>query len=423
MTVPRIDGMGGRRDASVRWLRAVLPVGAALLLAGGGYEAYRALAATKSRDVSASPSAVHAVPDGEFELTAQQLRGLTIEPVRTRRFQPTRTADGKIAINENKSTPVFSQFSSARVVRTDAETGDVVEPGAPLLEIETPDMVQGGNDLTAAAAALSKAQSQLRLAQSVEARQHELYAAKAAALKDWQQAQADLAGARNDLRAAEITLAAVRNRLAILGKTRHEIAALEASRTIDPTTMIRAPIGGVVVQRKVGPGQYLTASMTDPVYVLGDLSTVWLLASVKETDVPFVKVGQAVAVQVLAYPERSFAARIVSVGSTIDPTTRRLQVRAEVENPDQMLKPEMFASFAIAVGADVTAPAVPVGAIVFEGERAHVWVAAANDRFAARTVELGVRDDRMVQVVTGLRDGDKVVTRGSLFIDRSARAD
>jgi cobalt-zinc-cadmium efflux system membrane fusion protein len=284
-------------------------------------------------------------------------------------------------------------------------------------------MVQGGNDLTTATAGVSKAKSQLQLTQTAEARQHELYEAKAASLKDWQQAQADLAGARNDLRSAEIALAAVRNRLVILGKSRNEIAALEARQAIDPTTTIVAPISGAVVQRKIGPGQFITSSATDPVYVLGDLSTVWLIASVKETDVPFVKVGQPVAVHVLAYPDREFAAKIVSIGATIDPTTRRLQVRAEVENPDNMLKPEMFAEFAIVVGGDVEAPAVPLNAIVYEGDTARVWVQAADNHFASRSVKLGLQDAQMVQVVNGLEPGDRVVTRGSLFIDRAARPD
>ena len=189
------------------------------------------------------------------------------------------------------------------------------------------------------------------------------------------------------------------------------------------TSTIVAPISGVVVQRKVGPGQYITASATDPVYVLGDLSTVWLIASVKETDVPRVKVGQAVTVSVLAYPDRTFAAKIISIGSTIDPATRRLQVRAEVENPDNMLKPEMFAEFSIAVGTGVESPAVPIGAVVFEGDKARVWVQAADTRFASRTIEIGLQDKRMVQVLSGLQSGDRVVTRGSLFIDRAARSD
>ena len=420
--VIRATTFGPRRGAPARSFRQV--VGAGLGLAVVGVAIYFAYAWLRPERHAASPATpAAALPTGEFDITDLQRRSLAIEPVQIVQFHATRRAEGKIAVNENRSTPVFSQYSSARVVRIYADTGDVVAKGAPLVEIETPDMVQAANDLTTATAGVNKARAQLQLTQTAEARQHELYAAKAASLKDWQQAQADLAGARNDLRSAEITLAAVRNRLVILGKNRKEIDALEARQTIDPITTIVAPITGVVVQRKIGPGQYISASATDPVYVLGDLSTVWLVASVKETDVPFVKVGQPVAVHVLAYPDREFAAKIISVGATIDPTTRRLQVRADVENPDNMLKPEMFAEFAIVVGGDVEAPAVPVNAVVYEGDTARVWVQAVDNHFASRIVKLGIQDARMVQVVSGLEPGDRVVTGGSLFIDRAAHQD
>jgi cobalt-zinc-cadmium efflux system membrane fusion protein len=418
----RTLSLGRRRSLSTRLLRPLGWAGLALVIAAAAVGGYLVLERrTPAQRTVAQPAA--ALAPGEFEITDLQRRSLTIEPVQTLRFQPTRRAEGKIAINEDRSTPVFSQYSSARVVKTYANTGDLVEKGAPLVQIETPDLVQGGSDLTAAVASLDKARTQVRLQQTIEARQRELYEAKAASLKDWQQAQADLAGARNDLRSAEGSLAAVRNRLAILGKSAKEIAALETHQGIDSTTAIVAPIGGVVVQRKVGPGQFITAGATDPVYILGDLSTVWLIASVKETDVPHVKVGHRVVVHVLAFPDREFAAKIVSIGAAIDPATRRLAVRAEVENPDNMLKPEMFAAFSIVVGNEVEAPAVPASAIVYEGDSARVWVQSATNRFASRTVELGLQDSRMVQIVSGLEPGDRVITRGSLFIDRAARSD
>jgi len=422
----RMEASGRRHGMAARNVRRLKLAAWLLVVAAAGAAALYYVVVERAkpeRQTATAASASPALPADEFEVTEQQRRGLTVEPVQVVEFSPTRRAEGKIAVNENKSTPVFSQYSVARVVKTFADTGDLVEKGAPLVQIETPDMVQAANDLTTAVNGVNKARSQVQLLQTVENRERELFEAKAAALKDWQQSQADLVGARNDLRSAEIALAAVRNRLLILGKSQKDVTRLEVSQTIDPGTTIVAPIGGIVVQRKVGPGQFITSATTDPVYVLGDLSTVWLLASVKETDVPFIKVGQKVVVHVLAYPDREFAAKIVNVGSTIDPTTRRLQVRAEVENPDNMLKPEMFAEFAITVGGEVRSPAVPANAVVYEGDKARVWVQTADNRFASRPVELGLQDHRMVQVLSGLLPGDKVVTRGSLFIDRASRPD
>ncbi|HUA52265.1 MAG TPA: efflux RND transporter periplasmic adaptor subunit [Candidatus Sulfotelmatobacter sp.] len=409
-----------RWSKATTWLRPLVWAAPFVLLAVAGVAAYHVLELRAARKVAVAPAERAPVAADEFVVTGAQSRSLTIAPVRLLQFQPVRQAEGKIALDENKSTPVFSQYSTARVIRTFADSGDYVARGAPLMRIETPDMVQAANDLTTAAAGVDKAKSQVRLLAAAETREHELYEAKGAALKDWQQAQADLAGARSDQRSAEIALAAVRNRLVILGKRPTDVAQLESRQAIDASTDITAPISGVVVQRKVGPGQYITAAATDPVFVLGDLSTVWLVASVREADVPYVKLGQHVSVTVLAFPGRTFDATIIGVGSTIDPTTRRLPVRAEMANPDGLLKPEMFAEFSIAVGPAVESPAVPDAALIHEADAVRVWVQRGENRFAVRTIKTGVHDQRMVQVLSGLQPGERIVDAGALFIDRAA---
>ena len=151
-------------------------------------------------------------------------------------------------------------------MRLVARLGERVRQGAPLLELDSSEVVQPQNDFIAAVAALNKARSQLGLAQIVERRHHDLYEGKAGPLKDWQQAQADLTDAQNDLRSSETTVEAVRNRLSILGLTGAEIAALEEKGAIRRATAISAPIDGTVIARKVGPGQFVR---NDP----GDRST------------------------------------------------------------------------------------------------------------------------------------------------------
>ena len=246
-------------------------------------------------------------------------------------------------------------------------------------------------------------------------RQHELYLAKAGALKDWLQAQADATAARNALDAA-------RNRLRILGTSDAEIAAIEAGadRTGKAAeTLVRAPIAGTVTQRQVGLGQYLTAGAATPVYTIGDLSSVWLVANVRESDAPRVHVGQAVEVRALALPERSFHARIAWVAPALDPTTHRLPVRAEVDNRDGLLKPLMFASFHIDAGDEATAPAVPKRAVVYEGDEAHVFVALDDGSIALRPIRTGRTSGDRIEVLAGLAAGEKVVSGGTLFIDRA----
>jgi cobalt-zinc-cadmium efflux system membrane fusion protein len=179
------------------------------------------------------------------------------------------------------------------------------------------------------------------------------------------------------------------------------------------------------VQRQVGLGQYIASAASgaasNPVYSIGDLSSVWLIANVRETDARMVRIGQPVEVRVLAYPARVFNARITWIAPSIDAATRRLPVRAEVENRDEALKPMMFASFSIITGGEAAAPAIPQSAVIYEGDKAHVWVALDDGSVAARAIAVGRTSGGMVEVTQGLAAGDKLIASGTLFIDRAAQ--
>jgi membrane fusion protein, heavy metal efflux system len=364
---------------------------------------------------------------GNFRPTKEQWAGFKIEPVGLVSFRPEQVTEGSIAIDDDLTTPVFSQHSG-RVIKLIVKLGDRVEAGAPLFEIQATEFVQAQNDLITALANLQTARSQLAQAQTNERRAHDLYLAQGGALKDWQQAQTDLITSQNTVRADEIALAAVRNRLRILGKSDKEIASLEAQPTqkLDPVTIVTAPIGGIITQRQIGLGQYINSmsgGASSPVYTIGNLSTVWLIANVRETDAPLMHVGEPVEVHVLAFPGRVFKAKISWVAPSIDSNTHRLSVRADVENPRGELKPGMFANFSIITGEAATAPAVPQRAIVYEGDTARVWVAEDDGTIAARSIRTGRIADGMVEILSGVSSGEKVVTRGALFIDRAATND
>ena len=361
--------------------------------------------------------------DGAFRPSDTQWASLRLAPVRQVAFRDERATDGKIAINEDTTTPVFSPFSG-RVSRLIARPGDFVERGAPLFAIEASEFVQGHNDLVTAVAGVQKARSRLLLAQTAEKRQRDLQAIRGGALKDLEQAQSDLVGAQGDLRSAEIALAAVRNRLRILGRSDEEVDKLEKIDRIGAEAIVSAPIGGTIIQRRVGLGQYINAGATDPVFTVGNLSTVWLIANVRESDAPKMKVGAAVEVMVLAFPGRVFNAKLAYVAPALDPNTRRLPVRAEIQNTGRELLPEMFASFRIVSGDDRLMPAVPVDAIVYEGAKARVWIARPDSKtVVSRDITVGDTINGLVEVRKGLAVGETVVTSGTLFIDRAARRD
>jgi membrane fusion protein, heavy metal efflux system len=341
-----------------------------------------------------------------FQASPSQIADLTIKPVTRMAFRTEQVTEGKIALNGDKTTQVFSPYSG-RVVKVLVALGEEVRQGTPLLAVAASEFVQGQNDLINALA-------QLNLAQTNAKRKQALYETKGGSLQDWQQAQADLVNAEN-------ALASVRNRLRILGKTDKEIAAMETAKTIDPIAYVLAPIGGVVTDRQIGPGQYIQSGSSTPVYTIGDLSTVWLVANVREADAPYVRRGQPVEVRVLALPDRVFKADLTYVAPGVDPATRRLAVHAQITNAEGLLKPEMFATFTIATGDESQSLAVPAEAVVYEGDSARVWIAGANDTLGLRSIKVGRGGHGMVEVLAGLSPDDKVVTSGSLFIDRAAR--
>jgi cobalt-zinc-cadmium efflux system membrane fusion protein len=398
-------------NAELSLLRRTLPPGKqirvvliiVLAAAGALVIGWGALRARASEPAPANET----LASNEVHLSSAQLATLEINTVATRAFRTEEVTDGQIALNGDTTTQVFSPYSG-RVVRVLASPGEYVKSGAPLLRIEASEYVQGQSDLLNAAATL-------KLARINEERKHAAYDSKGGSLQDWQQAQVDLAAAENAATSAA-------NRLRILGKTDKEIAAIETAKKTDAATFVVAPIGGVVTDRQVGPGQYIQSGASNPVFSIGDLSTVWLVADVPETDAPYIERGQTVEVRVLALPGQTYKAKLTAIGAQVDAVTRRVPVRATLANPDGKLKPHMFASFSIITSTgDSQAPSVPEEAIVREGDQARVWVVAQNNTLSLRSIHTGRSNDGMVEILDGLKAGERVVTRGSLFIDRAAR--
>ncbi len=352
--------------------------------------------------VTAAPA-----PAGVFRPSKEQWAGLQAADVQAREFRDQLVTDGNIAYDDDAMTPVFSPYSG-RVARVMAKLGDVVARGEPLLAVEASEFVQGQSDVATARATLDNARA-------TEQRQHALFDAGAAALKDWRQAQTDLATATAAWNAA-------RGRLRILGKSEAEIDALEKAPVGRGEALVTAPIAGTVTQRQVGVGQYIQSAAggaATPQFVIGDLSTVWLLANVREGDAPALRVGQPVEVSVLALPGRIFRAKLAWVAPAVDPVTHRLPVRVAVPNPDGVLKPQMFASFTIATGAAVQAPAVPEGAVMYDGEVVRVFVVAPDGSISGREIKIGRSQGGLVEVLSGLKAGERVIASGTLFIDRA----
>ena len=399
---------------NLRWLAIALTMVAVVGL--GGYGISRMLV-QHARSTEASSQNKTALP--RYVPTAAEWASLSVEPVSEQVFRAEHATEGKIAVNEDSSTPIFSPYAG-RVTKLMVKPSDMVERGQPLFVVEATDTVQGLNDFIATLSAVNKARSTLNLAQIVEKRANDLYAGKAVPLKDWQQSQADLTSAQNDMRSAETALEAAHNRLRILGRSEEQISAFQQTRQMSADTPIYSPIGGTVIQRKVGPGQFISSGASDPVFVIGDLSTVWLTAFVRETEASGVAVGQDISFSLLALPGSEFKARIDYVSAAIDPTSRRLMVRAKIDNKDGLFRPEMYANVTIYSGGDRPGVGVPKQALIYEGEHVRLWVAHDDKSIELREIETGLTNGDLVEVRTNLKAEEKIVTKGSLFIDRAA---
>ena len=355
-----------------------------------------------------------------IEATPEQLEQVRIETVREQVIDLDLQTTGKVGFNEDRMTPVFSPYAG-RVLEVLVNKGDLVKTGQPILVVESPDLVTAVNDLAEARAEAEKAKIALDSADKAAQRARNLNALEALAAKELQASESDLARSREDYRRGLARVAAVRNHLTLFGKSTSEIAQLEESLTdqIDRQVVIRAPLAGTIVERKVGPGQYIKSDAPEPLYLISDLSTVWVNVDIYEMYLPQVHVGAPVEITVAAYPERKFPARITAINPIVDAQTRTIHVRCLVPNAAGLLKPEMFANIRISDAAKQKLPSIPSTAVLTEGSESFVLVEASPGRFRKQYVK-SARDLQGYTVVTrGLRADDRVVTSGVLLLSNA----
>jgi len=349
-------------------------------------------------------------------VSKDQLHQLNVIAVEPFKFRVYKVAVGQIAFNEDASTIVLTPFSG-RVTRVIAKIGDAVKPGDPLFEVDSPEVVQAQTDLISGLHAVEKARSNLMVTQRQAERQARLLVDKATSVREAEQARNEQAGAESDLKTAEGTLHSARNRLRVfIGRDQAEVERLERERIINPLVTVNSPIEGTVIARKVGPGQYVRSDAGEALYAIANLSAMWLKANVPEVDIPLISVGQELEVKVTALPDRVFNAQVIAIGAASDASTRRVVVRSEIPNPGHVLKSEMFATFKIATNAGEAAPAIPLEAVVWEGEQSVVWVQREPMVLQRRKVKVGIEQDGRLQIREGLKFGELVVARGALFV-------
>jgi cobalt-zinc-cadmium efflux system membrane fusion protein len=287
-----------------------------------------------------------------------------------------------------------------------AKVGDEVKKGETLFTIESPDLVQASSTLIAAAGVLELTGRNLE-------RLKMLYSTRAISQKDLEQATSDNQTAQGAYRAA-------RDAVRIFGKTEAEIDRMVAERHVDPILVVANPISGRITARNASPGLFVQPGNPPAPFTVADISTMWMLANVAESDSPAFRIGQEVKVTVMAYPDRVFTGKISTIGSTVDPNTRRVLVRSDIDDPKHELRAGMFANFVIRTGDPVRSVAVPLDGVVRDGDGTMtVWVTADRRRFTHRMVKIGLQRDGYNQILEGLQPGELVATEGALYLSNA----
>jgi membrane fusion protein, heavy metal efflux system len=372
-------------------LAASIPLALAACGSGSGSgESASQMTSYSSKESKSTTPQLFTIPQEKMS----HIQVVTIQPAKLTR---TLRLTGNVTYNAFKTTPVITQVGGP-VSRILVVPGDRVHPGQPLLEISSPDYSQ-------LRAAYLKARDTYHVADKNFARAQDLYAHQAIAERDLLQAESDRNQAKADLDASE-------EGLRILGIDKpEELVKLPSS----PEIPLLAPLGGTIVERLVSPGQLLQAGATQA-FTISDMSTVWVLANIYQSDLAYVKVGDQVTVQTDSYPD-VFRARISFVSPALDPNTRTLQARIVVENPGEKLKKDMYCYATVTAGVIPDAIAVPDAAVLRDDENhPFVYVATSANQFGRRLVEIGQSQAGQTQILKGLSTGEKVVGDGSLFL-------
>lgn len=314
-----------------------------------------------------------------------------------------RQVTGRLVWNEDLTVRIYAPIEG-RVAAVIANLGDTVEKGAALARLDSPDFGQAQADVRKAAA-------DFQLAERTLNRARDLFAHGAVARKDVESAEDAFVGAQSEQQRAAGRLA------------RYEAVA---GKEIDGYFVLRSPLPGTVVEKNINSGQELrpdlmlanAPQLLAPQFVVSDPRELWVLLDVSESDIGLLQPGQSLLIRSRAFPERTFQGKLTLIGQSLDPATRTIRARGNVDNAAQLLKAEMYVDVDIVVPeANQTSVAVASSAVFTKDDRHYVFVEAAPGSFERREVEPGAESAGRIVVLRGLAENERVLIEGSLLVE------
>ena len=348
---------------------------------------------TSPADPAPNPSA--------FTLPPAQRGKIHLEEAILTPFRRTVEATGTVEFDGDRATQVLAPFSGP-VSRILVPLGALVRRGQPLATTVSP-------DFAAAVSAYRKAAATAHNARRIADLDAQLFADDAIARREMEQAQTDAVSAEADRDAAL-------QQLRSLGVDDQAIEELRQDRaTAAPQGVIRAPLAGAVVERLITPGQLLQGGAT-PCFTVADMSTVWVMANIFESDLPFVAVGDPAEITSAA-SQGPLPGTVGNISALVDPNTRAIAVRIVTPNPGQALKKDMYVRVAIRSRHDSTGIMLPVSAVLRDDvDLPFVFLENPDGSFGRRRVAIGYRSGDRQEVTSGVSAGDRVAVEGGLFM-------
>lgn len=365
----------------------------ALLLSGCGKED----AAKKA--AAAPPAAQKKTDPMEVEVTAEMGQQFRVESAQMASIAVTQKVAGRVEANEQRTTRIGASVSG-RILQVMAEVGDRVKAGQALARLASP-------ELTNAQLAFLRAVSSTKLAERSVERAQQLVQADVIGSAELQRREVELSVARAELRAAN-------DQLRLIGMSTGAIEKLRETGALASEVSITATRTGIVIERKVSQGQ--VAQPGDPLFTVADLSNIWVVGALPEQDANSVKLNQRVEVEVAAMGQQVLKGRIVFISDTVQPDTRTVPIRTEVDNPKFELKPQMLATLRLN-GLFVDQLAVPASAVVRENDKDFVFVKIAENRFRLTEVQLDPAAGELRPVRKGIDVGTPIVVDGSFHLN------
>ena len=390
-------------------------VSAILLMTLGGCSQPAAETEQAEPDAASDPDLIR------LDQEAMRIAGITLGEVEIRKLEEDLRVSGRVTVNQNATARVGS-FTEGIVVGCCESVGSDVEKGQVLARLHSHEIHDAEASYWEARAELERRQTELQFAEKFYKRASRLYELKAGSLQKMQEAEAKFRSAETLLKIARAGVERADNHLRYLGLIPEQLPeaadehAVEGQGVHEEAHLIevRSPIAGTIIGRTVSAGAVVTPS--DSLYVISDLRSLWVIAQVPEQHLSLLRSGLTVEVSVRAYPDKTFPARITTIGDALDPETRTVEVRCELNNPGRQLKTEMFATLTIHTGGRREAVVAPLEALQnVDGEEV-LFVPEGEYSFRARRVRVGRHSGSVVEIVSGLQAGEKVVVAGAFHL-------